>query len=404
MEQNQKNPNNVYVSLLGNDHIERHFDGSLTPGSKFLEQPKIDREAFLLKIDSLLLDKFNSFINAGENPSRVVLQYHADQPVGTDALIALADRTDAEPITVTRDPGKPYETKVKVVQTEQKDIPLTNLVTVIAGPYGPTGKWGIYTMFPGEEAPPFPNERQSPEQIEEYGAFWESHGFLATHREIDFGQTLENLSAINPDFSELANLSGGGKYVYLIEACNYAAKRARDIFKERRDSAQSFKKIDPEISASLTEDAKKFDHISSRLMKSAKLTLLPLALDNGASACMALDEDGNEAMLLEHPEAGRIALHGINIQKSPEISGRIAAIGDHDTVFTGLLRQPLAEFNIASLLSDNDKDLANAIREGSLDKTFACAVQNKLGADQSPERIVEALKATYQDFHKPPTR
>lgn len=165
------------ISLQENEHLQRHFAESLTVGSKFLPAAKdfVIREA-----DDMLKERFSEIRASGQDAGRVVFQMEFDEPVGTDALIALD--THAKHVEVVRDAGTPNENIVKAVQSDA--IPQTNIVTVVAGPYGPTGKWGLYTMFPGNEAPPFPNERQPEDVRRTNEQFWANHGFLATKEEI----------------------------------------------------------------------------------------------------------------------------------------------------------------------------------------------------------------------------
>lgn len=173
-----------YVSVSANkEHIDRHFTGSLVPGSKFLPMSEDDKQAVIDLVDLRLAEFFQKFLDEGREPSRVIFQINFPKAVGTDALVAIpADRKDSF-ITVTRDAGTPYESRVQVHETNE--IPETSTVTVIAGPYGPTGKWGIYTMFPGAEALAFPNpERQAPDALKASKTFWDTHGFLATRAEI----------------------------------------------------------------------------------------------------------------------------------------------------------------------------------------------------------------------------
>ncbi len=94
------------------------------------------------------------------------------------------------------------------------------MVTVIAGRYGPTEDWGLYTMFPGASAPSFPNDKQSAYARAESTKFWNEHGFLATPEEIaDHLKKAKNecmaAKAPEPDLT--------GKYQVLKETTKTAA-------------------------------------------------------------------------------------------------------------------------------------------------------------------------------------
>jgi len=175
-------PSQEYVSLYTDkDHIERHFSGSLTAGSKFYPNAK---DIVMGVVEQELIKKFNSAQESKIPAGRTVLVLNFDIPVGTDALVALNAIPEGSQHKLIRDVGTPNEAIFTAVEALKGDILETSTVTVIAGPYGPTGKWGIYTMFPGKEAPPFPSENQ-PEAIRQSNQdFWNNHGFLATQEEI----------------------------------------------------------------------------------------------------------------------------------------------------------------------------------------------------------------------------
>lgn len=174
---------NGYVPLSASmEHINRHFAGSLNPGSKFLPMDEGRKQEIIAAVDMKLVGIFADFVNQGNNPKRVVFQMDFNRAIGTDALTETNSNV-GQVIEVVRDAGTENETSVKVVPTET--MPETSILTVVAGPYGPTGKWGIYTMFPGEEAPAFPNAaRQSEADLNASKDFWSSHGFYATVAEL----------------------------------------------------------------------------------------------------------------------------------------------------------------------------------------------------------------------------
>jgi len=176
----------TFVSLKTGeqDHMNRHFKGESleTVGSKFYADA---RDPFIDAVEKALKEAFEAQKATGDfkrTDPPIVLTF--DRPIGTDALVELKGQSDDKLQRVIRDQGASNESVVMAVATEQDKIPQTNIVTVIGGPYGPTGEWGIYTMFPGKEAPPFPSEKQSAEAQASNRVFWEEHGFLATPEEI----------------------------------------------------------------------------------------------------------------------------------------------------------------------------------------------------------------------------
>jgi hypothetical protein len=172
-----------FVSLYSNsEHVSRHFSDAATVGSKFFAATQ---DIVLERAEEAMREKFDAAQAEGREAGRVVITLHFDSPIGSDALVSLPSQPEAHQIRVIRDAATPSESIVTAVRTTKDGIPNTSEVTVIAGPYGPTGKWGIYTMFPGQEAPPFPNERQPEDVRESYERFWQTHGFLATQEEIE---------------------------------------------------------------------------------------------------------------------------------------------------------------------------------------------------------------------------
>jgi hypothetical protein len=168
-----------YIAVGANrGHLERHFEGSLIPGSKFLPMTEDQKERLLDRVDLMLTERFMSLSSAGKPLTKIIVEMKSSAVIGTDPLIAITPENTSEFLTVKRDAGS-----VKVMPCD--DIPLTNNLVVIAGPYGDTGGWGIYTMFPGQIAPAFPNAKaQSGEEFVASTDFWNNHGFLATPLEI----------------------------------------------------------------------------------------------------------------------------------------------------------------------------------------------------------------------------
>ncbi|MGB0719749.1 MAG: hypothetical protein ACPGRX_04700 [Bdellovibrionales bacterium] len=141
-----------YVPLAENaEHVERHFGGSQTIGSKFHshhDHPEVND--LVGAIDDIVRDALKNQNTKDGNPQREVIELTTSNPVGTDALI---ETTGRDFIDVIRGAGTPGQTAVKTVLSDA--IPETNQVSIIAGPYGTTGKAGIYTMFPGDPGEPF---------------------------------------------------------------------------------------------------------------------------------------------------------------------------------------------------------------------------------------------------------
>lgn len=175
-------------------HLERHFEGSLVPGSKFLPMNEDQKERLLDRVDLMLTERFMSLTSCGKPPSKIIVEMKSAEMIGTNPLVAITPENTAEFVEITRDAGTPNAANVMV--TPSNNIPLTNNLVVIAGPYGDTGGWGIYTMFPGQMAPAFPNAaKQSGEDLVASTDFWNNHGFLATPLEIKASQPASGRTA-----------------------------------------------------------------------------------------------------------------------------------------------------------------------------------------------------------------
>lgn len=214
-----------------------------------------------------------------------------------------------------------------------------------------------------------------------------------------FYNMVENLRLINPDLARIADIESTAKWVLLIEACNYAAKEARSRFQSERDA---FKSNNPTIKQ-IPADIKKWDEMSGQLMKAAKNLLLPLAVANGADVFNSQDDTGQTVLLLKHPDAGMIAIHGINVEKieDAELKSKIQSSGPE---FTGFRRQRFAAALASEVTACNGVDgpLSKSLRLASIDKTFADAVHNSIGGkDTAPElpneQIVQALLEHYKN-------
>lgn len=171
-----------YVPFASNlEHLERHFGGALTIGSKFYSYHTNQAVRDLVNsIDGVACSALKNQSTDDGKPRREVIELITDNPVGTDALVAIEDRDFVE---VVRDAGTPSQVVIKAILST--DIPETSQVSIIAAPYGPTGKAGLYTVFPGDPGKPFPNsERQVPEEYKQCEEYWNKHGFLATGEEL----------------------------------------------------------------------------------------------------------------------------------------------------------------------------------------------------------------------------
>lgn len=177
------------------EHLQRHTSpDSVTVGSKALKNlTNEDFAKILQKFDNayaLLIDKQG-------NPGRQVMGLKTDSYAGSDAIIAAENLEKDAIFSLVREPNTRGETKIKVALIEEKDMPKTNVIHAVYGPYGPTGRNGIYTMMFGDPGEPFPrslDENASEADVarnQKAEAYWNGengsggHVFLITPKELE---------------------------------------------------------------------------------------------------------------------------------------------------------------------------------------------------------------------------
>lgn len=185
-----------FVAAAENEeHLQRHSDSaSKVVGSKSLETTKPEDISVILKqFDSA----YKAAIEKYGNPGRQVFAIETDKDVGTDALVS-AEELDANKIfSIVREPGTKGEANIKVAIISPQDMPKTNVVHAVYGPYSSTGKGGIYTMMFGDPGEPFPRkldenaDARSIELNEKAKEYWNGkdgkggHVFLITPDELE---------------------------------------------------------------------------------------------------------------------------------------------------------------------------------------------------------------------------
>lgn len=128
-----------FVAAAENEeHLKRHSDSaSKVVGSKSLETTKPEDISVILKQFD---DAYEAAIEQYGNPGRQVFAIETDRNVGTDALVS-AEELDANKIfSIVREPGTKGEANIKVAIISPQDMPKTNVVHAVYGPYSSTGK------------------------------------------------------------------------------------------------------------------------------------------------------------------------------------------------------------------------------------------------------------------------
>ena len=154
-------------------HIMRHGPTSLTIGSKFAMN-QAETATVLQSAEREMIAGFrDSLVTKGAVERHAFSRTYA-QPVGTDALVDLKGRPSDRIFELVRDSGDARAAvRVKTVLAKPEEIPATNQLTFVGGPYGPTKKAGFYTAFPGNAGQPFSDTE-----------YWKTHGFKATPAEV----------------------------------------------------------------------------------------------------------------------------------------------------------------------------------------------------------------------------
>lgn len=93
---------------------------------------------------------------------RVVLELTFDHPIGHEGVIEV-DGGGSKPVLVERTSGGRKES----VQLVDGEKPQTNRIYIIGGAYGPTGNFGLFTVFPGRYSPPMTDT-----------GYWNRHAFV----------------------------------------------------------------------------------------------------------------------------------------------------------------------------------------------------------------------------------
>lgn len=211
-------------------HLKRHLASDvLNIGSQFTLSED-DAEKLLSDVEGRLKEYFDSTLAEGKTPGRLEIKIEEDYPVGTDALVDLS-KCSGSSFSMIRDEGTKNAREVNAVLANDQAIPRTNTVTVIAGPYGQTGIWGIYTLFPGEAGQPFPNEHQPDGVRAEYEEYWNTHGFLVTPETVNahIGRYHEKMRAIQEYTAKRARAAWRGTFNHYPPEEQEANRRCADL-------------------------------------------------------------------------------------------------------------------------------------------------------------------------------
>ena len=164
-------------------HIrERHFSGGDVSGSKFSANLSDDHISFIvhsgeLAVCSSVIDQLR---NGADKSNGIRAETKQDYSstignVGTDVLIKREDNQGG--VIAHRNPDNQWDVPVYLKLEDESKLPLSSISNAIGGTYRPeegkSPQAGLYTLFPGQVAPPMTDTK-----------FWNEHGFLATKGEM----------------------------------------------------------------------------------------------------------------------------------------------------------------------------------------------------------------------------
>jgi hypothetical protein len=169
--------------------LARHFAGSATGEAKFAVALTSDEgKELVAAVDRYLRAHLEAAEARGEKPSKLEVTLGvADLPIdamsaggkaflarevlGTDSLLSQGAEGAFKGLR---------DGRFEVNYVVRPELPGTNRMTIVAGPYGPSGLWGFYTFHPGELAPEMPSPRLTGEALTASQAFWSKAALVIT--------------------------------------------------------------------------------------------------------------------------------------------------------------------------------------------------------------------------------
>lgn len=168
-------------------HIRNHLEGKKEEG---VHGSYFTREAFRNGAEIIRYAKKQ--IEGKYEGKVLVLEANIPKGVAYDNLVKISDLPKGA--KVTKEPRGKYGYECNVVERgEGVEMRQTKKMMIIAGPLkDQPGKYGLYTVHPGEKAPPFPMAREQLEKagfkgaeldraVEDnkgYKKFWDGHAFI----------------------------------------------------------------------------------------------------------------------------------------------------------------------------------------------------------------------------------
>lgn len=144
--------------------LTKTYRGELAPGSDQMMTLDVGGKPVQARVHVYATGESIDGVSVGSSGTggRVVIGITFDAPIGREGIIELADGQAGLPVTRTTG-GRQDSTQV----VDGKKPP-TNTMFIVGGPYGPTGTFGIFTVFSGTYAPPMTD-----------AAYWARHAFLS---------------------------------------------------------------------------------------------------------------------------------------------------------------------------------------------------------------------------------
>ena len=153
------------------EHLRRHFGGQVM-GSKIVRELQ-DQETVENIIIAFLKEAEGNF--KASTMARSIYARNLEENIATAAVVNRSAVDEDAIFVAPREPEVSVEQEVNIAIIRDCDLPTTNRVYAIFGPYRDSGKAGIYTAFFGRLGRPFTDT-----------SYWTDHIFLATESEIEY--------------------------------------------------------------------------------------------------------------------------------------------------------------------------------------------------------------------------
>lgn len=175
--------------------LDSAYRGEIDPGDEFITTSQSPSGPLPCRVRFLRPGEIADGVNAGPSGpgGRVVIRVTFDRPVGKNAVKELSG---GEIILHAERLSGGRKENVNVIDGRAED---SRTFYIIGGAYGPTGKFGIFTVYTGQYSPPMSD-----------AAYWQMHAFLTGSDPASF-EILEDGRVAVLEGSALAQMIAEGR-------------------------------------------------------------------------------------------------------------------------------------------------------------------------------------------------